>query len=387
MPGQGCPRPPAGSAKIWLQRQYYSERCRSHPPPRGGVSRENSRISWRMPWSGGPKALPPEGKSAPRSIAQRLPNSCGRPRSTLGARGTRRLQPRVASAMSTTAATVEPASTRRCAEATTPGVGDATTVRRIESPRPNHQVRKPSAGPYDGRRSRPGSGPRLPSPSTRGKQGRSCGLRTTDWPASWVERTMTTSSSATSPVPLRRRRGLAGASASRADLQLGRPGQGFRWKLPGHVRVPWELLGSPKLPPAARGIPARIHPAVFEAVHRAAQHHRLGCHQGVPRRHHLPRPGEQTGPQDSHQGERVDGHRHQVRLWAGGGRSYLPERQAASGAPAGRRPRAQWGTKKKAKKKLQAKRDGTDVDLVAVVEHRNPRKPPGGANLFDKMLK
>jgi hypothetical protein len=27
------------------------------------------------------------------------------------------------------------------------------------------------------------------------------------------------------------------------------------------------------------------------------------------------------------------------------------------------------------------------VDLVAAVEHRNPRKPPGGANTFDKMLK
>jgi hypothetical protein len=61
------------------------------------------------------------------------------------------------------------------------------------------QVRKPLAGPYDGRRSRLGSGPRLPSPSIRGKQGRSCGLRTTGWPASWEERTTTTSSSATSP--------------------------------------------------------------------------------------------------------------------------------------------------------------------------------------------
>jgi hypothetical protein len=48
-------------------------------------------------------------------------------------------------------------------------------------------------------RSRPGSEPRLPSLSTRGKQGRNCGLRTTGWPASWVEWTMTTSSSATSP--------------------------------------------------------------------------------------------------------------------------------------------------------------------------------------------
>jgi hypothetical protein len=48
---------------------------------------------------------------------------------------------------------------------------------------------------------------------------------------------------------------------------------------------------------------------------------------------------------------------------------------------------AQQGTKKKAKKKAQAKRDSADADLVAAVEHRNPRKPPGGANLFDKMLK
>jgi hypothetical protein len=48
---------------------------------------------------------------------------------------------------------------------------------------------------------------------------------------------------------------------------------------------------------------------------------------------------------------------------------------------------AQRGTKKKAKKKSQAKRDTTDADLIAAVEHRNPQKPPGGANLFDKMLK
>jgi hypothetical protein len=65
-----------------------------------------------------------------------------------------------------------------------PGVGDATTAGRIGAPRPNHPVRKLSAGPYDGRRSRPGSEPRLPSPSTRGKQGWNCGLWTTGWPAS-----------------------------------------------------------------------------------------------------------------------------------------------------------------------------------------------------------
>jgi hypothetical protein len=188
-----------GSARTWLQQQYYSERCRNHPPPRGGVSRENSRISWRMLRSDGPKALPPEGRGTPRSIAPRLPDSCGKPRSTSGARGTQSLRPWVASATSTTTATDEPTSTRRCAEATTPGVGDATAAGRIGAPRPNHPVRKLSAGPYDGHRSRPGSGPRLPSPSTRGKQGRNCGSRTTGWPASWVERRMTTSSSATSP--------------------------------------------------------------------------------------------------------------------------------------------------------------------------------------------
>jgi hypothetical protein len=48
---------------------------------------------------------------------------------------------------------------------------------------------------------------------------------------------------------------------------------------------------------------------------------------------------------------------------------------------------AQRGMKKKAKKKSQAKRDAADADLVTAAEHRNPRKPPGGANLFDKMLK
>jgi hypothetical protein len=47
----------------------------------------------------------------------------------------------------------------------------------------------------------------------------------------------------------------------------------------------------------------------------------------------------------------------------------------------------QHGTKKKTRKKAQAKRDAVDADLVATAEHRNPQKPPGGANMFDKMLK
>jgi hypothetical protein len=107
--------------------------------------------------------------------------------------------PRVTSTTSTITATVGPTSTRGCAEATTPGVGYATTAGRIGVPRPNHLVRRLSAAPYDGRRSRPGSDPRLLSQSTRGRRDRNCGSRTTGWPANWVERTMTTSSSATSP--------------------------------------------------------------------------------------------------------------------------------------------------------------------------------------------
>jgi hypothetical protein len=48
---------------------------------------------------------------------------------------------------------------------------------------------------------------------------------------------------------------------------------------------------------------------------------------------------------------------------------------------------AQRGAKKKAKKKAQAKRNAADANLVAAAEHRNPRKPRGGADAFDKMLK
>jgi hypothetical protein len=151
--GQGRHRLLVGSARTWMRQQYYSARCRNHRPSKGGVSRESSRISWRMPRCDGPKALPPEGRDTPRSIAPRLPDSCGKPRSTLGARATQRLRPWVASATSTTTATVEPTSTIGCAEATTPGVGDATTTGRIGVPRLNHPVRRLSAGPYDGRRS------------------------------------------------------------------------------------------------------------------------------------------------------------------------------------------------------------------------------------------
>jgi hypothetical protein len=169
MPEQRCPRSSARPARTWLQQRCCSERCRSHPPPRDGVSRANSRISWSMSWSDKPKAPLPEGEGAPRSITQRPPDAYERPRPTPSARGTGRLRPRIASATSNTVATVEPASTRRCAEATTPGAEDATTARRNGVHRPSHQVRKFLARPYDGHHFQPGSEPPLLSPSTRGR--------------------------------------------------------------------------------------------------------------------------------------------------------------------------------------------------------------------------
>jgi hypothetical protein len=61
-----------------------------------------------------------------------------------------------------------------------------------------------------------------------------------------------------------------------------------------------------------------------------------------------------------------------------------PQGRQKEDAPEAFAPR---GTKKKTRKKAQPKCDAVDADLVAVAEHRNPRKPPGGANMFGKMLK
>jgi hypothetical protein len=152
-----------------------------------------------------PRALPPGGEPTPRSTTRCPPDACGKPRSASSTRGTRRLPPEIASATSTTISTVEPASRRRCAEAIILGAGDAATARRIRVLRLSRPVRESSAGPYDERRSPPVSEPRLPSPNTRGRRGRSCGSRTTDWHASWEGRMMTTSSSIiypfSSPTP------------------------------------------------------------------------------------------------------------------------------------------------------------------------------------------
>jgi hypothetical protein len=65
--------------------------------------------------------------------------------------------------------------------------------------------------------------------------------------------------------------------------------------------------------------------------------------------------------------------------------------QAASGTPAGRRPRGVCSARHEEEGQEEVanetKHDAANADLVAAAEHRNPRKPPGGANRFDKMLK
>jgi hypothetical protein len=85
----GCGRHPlpVGSARTWLHQQCFSARCQSHQPPRGGESRESSRISWRASRSDGLRDPPPGGRGTPRNIVLRLPDSCGKPRSTPGACG------------------------------------------------------------------------------------------------------------------------------------------------------------------------------------------------------------------------------------------------------------------------------------------------------------
>jgi hypothetical protein len=168
MPGKGCPRLLVGSARTWLQQQYYSERCWSHPPPRPDVSRESSRISWRMPRSDGPRALLPEGKGTPPGASRRdfliHAGSLGPHRAHAGRNACSPGSPRQR------APPPRPSSPpQREGAPRLPPQAWGMLRQWGGVPRPNHPVRKLSARPYDGRRSRPGSEPRLPSPSTRGE--------------------------------------------------------------------------------------------------------------------------------------------------------------------------------------------------------------------------
>jgi hypothetical protein len=153
-----------------------------------------------------------------------------------------------------------------------------------------------------------------------------------------VERTMTTSLSATSPCSF-----PTPPEPGWSICLLRRSLTGPTWSKPSPAtsRAHTCALGTPGISEAATSSQENPYGTTFgnfRAAHRATQHHQLRCHRRVPRRHHLPRPSEQAGSQDSHQGKRADGHRHQVRLWSRGDRGHLLEGQAASGMPAGRHP-------------------------------------------------
>jgi hypothetical protein len=148
-------------------------------------------------------------------------------------------------------------------------------------------------------------------------------------------------------------------------------------------------MGSPKLPPAVRGVPAGIHPAVSKQrikLPNITDSDVIGAFlAGTIYRDLVSKLGHKTPTKAS---ELMD-----ITTKFASGQEAVEAIFRKDKQPQGRQQEdvpeasAQRGTKKKAKKKSQAKRDTTDADLVAVAEHRNPRKPPGGANLFDKMLK
>jgi hypothetical protein len=148
-------------------------------------------------------------------------------------------------------------------------------------------------------------------------------------------------------------------------------------------------MGSPKLPPAARGIPARVHPTVFKAapeLPNITDSDVIGAFlAGTTCRDLVRKLGRKTPTKAS---ELMD-----IATKFASGQEVVEAIFQKDKQPQGRQqediPEAstQRSTKKKAKKKSQAKRNAADADLVAAVEHRNPRKPPEGANLFDKMLK
>jgi hypothetical protein len=148
-------------------------------------------------------------------------------------------------------------------------------------------------------------------------------------------------------------------------------------------------MGSPKLPPTAREIPARVYPAIFEAAHRATQHRRLDVIgaflAGTTCQDLVSKLGRKTPTKAS---ELMD-----IATKFAPGQEAVEAIFRKDKHPQGRQKEdapeasAQHGTKKKAKKKAQAKHDAVDTDLVVAAEHKNPRKPPGGVNTFDKMLK
>jgi hypothetical protein len=108
--------------------------------------------------SDGSKALPPEGKGAPGASRNDFPTHAGGLGPHRAHAGRDVCSPGSPRRRATPSQPSSPPRQEGAPRLPPLGAEDATTTRRIGVPRPNHQVRKPSAGPYDGRRSRLGSG-------------------------------------------------------------------------------------------------------------------------------------------------------------------------------------------------------------------------------------
>jgi hypothetical protein len=271
-----------------------------------------------------------------------------------------------------------------------PSVGDATTAERIGVPRPNHQVRKPSAGPYDGRHSRPGSEPRLPSPSTRGE------TRPELWLADY--RLACQLGGTDDDNLIIRNLPLFLSDAARARLEHLPPAQISNWDnlvkafagnfqgtyvRPGNS---WDLRSCRQQPGESLREYIRRFSKQRTELPNITDSDVIGAFLvGTTCRDLVSKLGRKTPTKAS---ELMD-----IATKFASGQEAVeaifqkdkqPQRCQQEDVP---EASAQRGTKKKAKKKAQAKRDAADADLIAAVEHMNPRKPPRGANLFDKMLK
>jgi hypothetical protein len=269
-------------------------------------------------------------------------------------------------------------------------MGDATTAGRIRAPRPNHPVRKLSAGPYDGRRSRPGSEPRLPSPSTRRETRpelwladyrlacqlggtdddnliiRNLPLFLSDAARAWLEHLP--------PAQISNWDDLVKAFAGNFQGTYVRPGNS--WDLWSCRQQPGESLRDyiRRFSKQRTELPNITDSDVIGAFLASTTCRDLASKLG----HKTPTRANELMDIDTRFAsgqEAVEAIFRKDKQPQGRQQEDVPEASA------------QRSTKKKGKKKSQTKRDGADANLVAAAEHRNPRKPPGGANLFDKMLK
>jgi hypothetical protein len=380
----------SGVGQNLAQQQYYFERCRSHPPPRGGVSRENSRISWRMPQSDGPKALPLEGRGTPpehRTAASRFMRE----------------------------ASVHTGRTRDATPAA-PGRLGHEHHRRDRRAHLDDKVRR---GYHPRRGGRYDSGEdRSPSPEPPGLQAFNRAIRRAPFPTRFrTPTTITKYSGETRPELwltdyqlacqldgtdddnlIIRNLPMFLSDAARAWLEHLPPAQISNWddlvksfaeNFQGtyvHPENSWDLRSCRQQPgESLRDYIRRFSKQRTELPNITDSDVINAFLAGTTCRDLVSKLGRKTPTRAS---ELMD-----IATKFASSQEAVEAIFRKDKQPQGRPPEdvpeasTQRGAKKKGKKKSQAKHAAADADLVAAAEYKNPWKPPGGANLFDKMLK